>query len=136
MNASPGTVPTQPPRENGAAEHSEGTILTGAPPGNFVAAVEEDHAAVAEDATYTLEYFQKFGELNFPNRKHGLVLKWLRSVKEFMSESSHVFHTTMGPVHVPPLIHYHGTSSCAASSLPWKWRWQEMAAMLDDESMR
>ena len=66
VNASPGTVPTQPPRENGAAEHSEGTILTGAPPGNFVAAVEEDHAAVAEDAICTLESFQKFGELKPP----------------------------------------------------------------------
>ena len=117
MNASPGTVPTQPPRENEAAEHSEGTILTGAPPGNFVAAVEEDHAAVAEDAIYTLEYFQKFGELNPPIRKHGLPLKWFRSIKEGVRESSHVFHNAK-PVHVPPLIVYHGTSSCAAASSP------------------
>ena len=121
-----GIVPTQPPRENGAAEE---TILPGAAPGFFFDyAVEEDRAAVAEDKVYTLDFFQSFDAFNskYGYKSHNAVLKWYRDKTENTDGSVHFFVENV-QVCVPEIVHLKGPEyffNCEGEW--WMWHWCEM----------
>ena len=137
------SVPTEPPPGNvnvannaEAAAASLGTVPTEPPPGNVNV---NNHAAVAEDKMYDLEYFQNFDlGYNTSYKKHSRAMIWFRECLERCGRIEDVFRND-AIYEVPSMIDNDGPEyifvECECG--PWcDWQWQEMVALLDDDSMR
>ncbi len=84
---------------------------------------------------FDLAYFQNFREYTNTYKHHNIALKWFRDSSERAGLSEVMFSNT-AVAEVPQIDNPKGMQYQFDESIKHPWRWQEMVAQLDDESMR
>jgi len=84
---------------------------------------------------FDLAYFQKLWEYTSTYKQHNIALKWFRDSSEREGLSERMFSNT-AVAEVPQIEHPKGMDYHFDESIKHPWRWQEMVAQLDADSMR
>jgi hypothetical protein len=85
---------------------------------------------------FDLEYFQQVGAtLTRTYRLHNQALKWFRQEAEAAGVDSVVF-SNVAPNPIAQIEHSVGTDYHFVGAAKTVWRWQDMVAQMDDESMQ
>ena len=120
---------------------SEGTGPSAVAGNPAVAANPEVHPAVAaalgaqQRRIFDLAYFRSFTDFTSGYKQHNVALKWFRDSCELAGRHELIFSNT-AVAEVAQITHPKGMQYSFDESIKHPWRWQEMVALLDDDSMR
>ena len=120
--------------------HGEFVAEYQATEGNQAAVADEhferqQHYIAAEPGSFDLDYFRNFRDFTDGYKQHNIALKWFREFGE-REEKVRVHMDNFGPMQVPICDHPKGMRWTFDTTRTKPWRWQEMVAQLDLESMR
>ena len=119
---------------------SEGTGPSAVAGNPAVAANPQVHpeVAAADDVQqrriFDLAYFENYGDFTYPFRQHNAALKWFRDSTELAGGHELIFSNIA--MEMPQINHPKGMDYSFDLSRKNPWRWQEMVALLDRQSMQ